>query len=130
MRSGIRERSARRIVNGVPATGFPAVGALLLGRDPANAKFLCTGTLVGCDKFLTAAHCVFKYDHPEGYLVFFQELGFFSVKDIRWPKQDYKENYAAYDLAMLTLARSADGIAPMPLNFSTSAKPLNKAFAT
>src|SRR5262249_39245820 len=87
------------------------------------------GTLVGCDKFLTAAHCVHKYDSPEGYLVFFQELGFFEVKEIRWPKQEYREDYASYDLAMLTLARNADGVAPMAINLNTSAKPLRRSIA-
>jgi V8-like Glu-specific endopeptidase len=130
MRNGIRERSGRRIVNGVPATGFPAVGALLLGRNPASAKLVCTGTLVGCDKFLTAAHCIFNHDRPESYQVFLQELGFFPLKAIRWPKNEYRQGYASYDLAMLTLARSADGIAPMLINLSTNAKPLNKTIAT
>ena len=130
MRNRIGERSGRRIVNGVPATGYPAVGALLLGRDPASARFLCTGTLVGCDKFLTAAHCVDEDDRPQHYLAFFQELGFFQVNDVRWPKQQYKKPYASYDLAMLTLARNADGIAPMAINLSTTAKPLNKSLAT
>ena len=53
-----RERGARRIVNGFPSRSHPAVGALLAGSDPHNAQAWCTGTLVGCDKFLTAAHCV------------------------------------------------------------------------
>ena len=131
------DRGGRRIVNGVPATGYPAVGALLHGNDPGNANFRCTGTLVGCDKFLTAAHCLFVDlpknvfdDNPQSYLVFLQELGFFKVKGIRWPKQEYKPYYASYDLAMLTLERPVEGIAPMPLNMSTSAKPLNKSIAT
>ena len=131
------DRGGRRIVNGVPATGYPAVGALLSGDDPGSANFRCTGTLVGCDKFLTAAHCLFSDlqqnvydDNPQSYLIFFQELGFFKVKEIRWPKQQYKPYYASYDLAMLTLERPVEGIAPMPLNMSTSAKPLNKSLAT
>jgi hypothetical protein len=60
------------------------------------------------------------------YLVFFQELGFFEVKEIRWPKDQYRFPYA--DIALLSLARSVEGIAPMPIN--TSVKPLNKSIAT
>src|SRR5262249_4910274 len=80
------------------------------------ASALCTGTLVGCDKFLTAAHCIAKDPSPGSYLVFFQDLGFFEVKDIRWEKQQYRFPY--FDLAMLTLAKPAEGIAPMPINLS------------
>jgi V8-like Glu-specific endopeptidase len=130
MRNLIGERGGRRIVNGMPAAGYPAVGALLLGQDPASARFQCTGTLVGCDKFLTAAHCIDGDDRPQNYVVFFQELGFFQVKEVRWPKQQYKKPYASYDLAMLTLARAADGIAPMAVNLSITAKPLIKTIAT
>src|ERR1700694_1909755 len=53
-----RERGARRIVNGLPSRSHPAVGALVQGNDPHTARAWCTGTLVGCDKFLTAAHCI------------------------------------------------------------------------
>lgn len=120
-----RERGAKRIVNGLPARGYPAVGALLAGADPRSGRFQCTGTLVGCDKFLTAAHCI--EDNPSGpYLVYFQEVGFFAVKEVRWQKEQYKFPY--FDLAMLTLARSVEGIAPMAIN--TTIRPLNKSIAT
>jgi hypothetical protein len=120
-----RERGARRIVNGTPSQGHPAVGALLRGADPRSARFHCTGTLVGCDKFLTAAHCIEAA--PSGpYLVFFQDLGFFAVREVRWEKDQYAFPY--FDLAMLTLARPVEGIAPMPINMTV--KPLNKSIAT
>src|SRR5205823_798258 len=45
------------IVNGRLTSGFPAAGALLLG-DEATAVTWCSGVLIGCDTFLTAAHCV------------------------------------------------------------------------
>lgn len=121
-----RERGARRIVNGFPSISHPAVGALLKGGDPRSASAWCTGTLVGCDKFLTAAHCIAKDPAPSSYLVFFQELGFFRVKSIRWEKGKYKFPY--FDLAMLTLDTPVEGIAPMPIN--TSVSPLNGSSAT
>jgi trypsin len=121
-----RERGARRIVNGLPSRSHPAVGALLKGNSAQTASALCTGTLVGCDKFLTAAHCIAKDPSPGSYLVFFQELGFFEVKDIRWEKQQYRFPY--FDLAMLTLAKPVEGIAPMPINMSV--QPLRNSVAT
>lgn len=121
-----RERGARRVVNGFPSTSHPAVGALLKGNNPRSASAWCTGTLVGCDKVLTAAHCIAQDPAPGSYLVFFQELGFFRVKSIRWEKSKY--NFPYFDLAMLTLDAPVVGIAPMPVNRSLS--PLNGSPAT
>ena len=124
-----RERGARRIVNGLPSRSHPAVGALLKGGTPQTAGLRCTGTLVGCDKFLTAAHCIAGDPAPRSYQVFFQEAGFFEVKAIQWAPEIYQEDKVPYfDLAMLTLARPVEGIAPMPIN--TSVKPLNNSIAT
>jgi hypothetical protein len=121
-----REYGGRRIVNGLPSRSHPAVGALVKGNAPQTAGAWCTGTLVGCDKFLTAAHCIAKDPSPATYLVFFQELGFFKVKDIQWAKDKYRFPY--FDLAMLTLEKPVEGIAPMPIN--TSVRPLNNSIAT
>ena len=121
-----RESGTSRIVNGVPSRYHPAVGALLKGNSPQTAGAWCTGTLVGCDKFLTAAHCIAGDPSPGSYLVFFQELGFFEVKTIQWVKEKY--NFPVYDLAMLTLAKPVEGIAPMPINMSV--EPLNNSIAT
>src|SRR6185295_196902 len=48
------------VVNGQATTSYPAVGALLLYDDAfaSNLYGLCSGTLIGCQTFLTAAHCV------------------------------------------------------------------------
>ena len=121
-----REHGSRRIVNGLPSHSHPAVGALLKGNTPQSAGAWCTGTLVGCDKFLTAAHCIADDPSPDSYLVFFQELGFFEVKAIKWEKEKYHFPY--FDLAMLTLAKPVEGIAPMAVNMSV--KPLNNSIAT
>ena len=72
-----RENSGRRIVKGIGTFKHPAAGALLKGGDPQSAGAWCSGTLVGCDKFLTAAHCVAPNPDPKGYLVFFQNAEFF-----------------------------------------------------
>jgi hypothetical protein len=115
-----RENSGRRIVKGIGTFKHPAAGALLKGGDPQSAGAWCSGTLVGCDKFLTAAHCVAPNPDPKGYLVFFQNAGFFAVKDVRWPKNDYKKDEDYADVAMVTLARPVEGIAPILLNRITS----------
>jgi hypothetical protein len=102
------------------------VGALLQGNDPHSAGAWCTGTLVGCDKFLTAAHCIADDPSPDSYLVFFQELGFFRVKAIRWEKDKY--NFPYFDWAILTLDKPVEGIAAMAIN--ASVEPLNGSTAT
>jgi hypothetical protein len=121
-----RESGARRIVNGIPTRGYPAVGALLQGNDPRTARAWCTGTLVGCDQLLTAAHCIADHPSPNSYLVFFQELGFFEVKEILWEPAEYSFPY--FDLAMLTLKKPVEGIAPMAINMRVA--PLTKSPAT
>lgn len=121
-----RERGVRRIVNGVPVRAYPAVGALLKGGDAHVARAWCTGTLVGCNKFLTAAHCIAENPTPKDYLVYFQELGFFGVQDIKWEPSKYRFPY--FDIAMLTLKTSVEGIAPAAIN--TTVKPLNNSVAT
>jgi V8-like Glu-specific endopeptidase len=115
-----RENSGRRIVKGIGTFKHPATGALLKGGDPRSAGAWCSGTLVGCDKFLTAAHCVVSHPDPQGYLVFFQNAGFFRIKDIHWPKNAYKEGSPYADIALLVLTRSVEGIAPIPLNRAAS----------
>lgn len=121
-----RERGARRIVNGIQTVRHSAVAALLKGDAPGSAGLVCTGTLVGCNKVLTAAHCINKDPDPKKYFVFFQLLGFVKVKRIDWQPNAYKESYA--DIAMLTLEKSVEGIAPIGIN--TSATPINGAVAT
>ena len=121
-----RERGARRIVNGVQTIRHSAVAAVLRGSDPSTATAWCTGTLVACDKVLTAAHCISDNPAPKGYLAFFPTLGFFEVKNITWLKDDYRFPYA--DLAMLALGKSVEGIAPISLN--TAASPIYGSVGT
>jgi hypothetical protein len=114
-----RELGIRRIVNGIASRRYPAIGALLQGNDPRQARAACTGTLVGCDKFLTAAHCIKNKPTPGAYLVYFPELGFFRIKAIAW--EQYKYDTPIFDLAMLTLAMPVEGIAPLPVNANVKA---------
>lgn len=120
------------IVNGVNTSGFPSVGYLLLDSGGE-----CTGTLIGCSTFLTAAHCVCtdpatkdtlpgsqcqsRTDllDPSNKVVWFQHAGPFAVTGVT-----VHPGYTASggsDLAILRLAGPVTGIAPSPLN--TSGKP-------
>ena len=121
-----RKKGAKRVVNGVATFGYSAVAAILKGSDPNGAEPHCTGTLVGCDKVLTAAHCFDKDRKHESYVVYFQNLGFVKVKDIKINDDEYDFPYA--DLAVLTLAKPVEGIAPISIN--TSASPINESIAT
>ena len=76
-----------RIVNGLTTHGFPTTGALMYPSgggaiNENNAGSWCTGTLIGCQTFLTAAHCVEDDSHPSRYWVFLQHGGIRSVASI------------------------------------------------
>jgi len=111
------------VVNGVLTPLYPAVGALLLGGDPETARSWCTGTLIGCQSFLTAAHCVCGdtgaacqgsgAPDASGYLVFLQHAGFFRIAQIA-VHPDYR--FPRADLALVTLATPVTGVAPAPVN--------------
>jgi uncharacterized protein (TIGR03382 family) len=106
------------IVNGHATTEYPTVGVLLTASEPAS--LLCTGTLIGCQRFLTAAHCVCFGDgascqrHVPGkeMRVYLQGAGFFSVIGQHvHPEFRFPDN----DVALLDLSRPAVGLLPSPL---------------
>ncbi len=102
-----------RIVNGLTTQNFPSTGALLLGGNPATASSHCTGTLIGCETFLTAAHCV-EYDlDPSSYTVFLQHGGMYSVASIAMHGQ---YGFPVADVAVLKLGTPVTGIRPTPID--------------
>lgn len=117
------ERGGIRIVNGTLSFQDPSVGALLRGPDPDRAVAWCSGTLIGCNTFLTAAHCVCDFDgaacqagspapDPSEWFVFLQHAGFFAVESIAvHPSYDFPSE----DVAVVRLAAAASGVAPSPL---------------
>jgi hypothetical protein len=109
-----RERGQPRIVNGRGTLAYPAAGALLKGSDRRSATAWCSGTLIGPDRFLTAAHCVAKDPVAAKYIVFFHSAGFFDVTNIEWQKEEYK--FPKADLAILTLASPVPRIIPDAIN--------------
>lgn len=113
---------AGRIVNGVFEKDQPAVGALLIGANPNTAGTWCSGTLIGCETFLTAGHCVDGFG-PGNFTVFVPSAGFFSVASI-----DLHPTYSfpVTDVAVLGLGAPVDGVAPVPIN-TTVDPPSNSA---
>jgi cysteine-rich repeat protein len=102
-----------RIVNGVPTQDFPSVGALLHptgpGREPSS---WCTGTMIGCETFLVAGHCV-NDPLAANYLVYLQHAGFVPVQSIiRHPAFAFP----VADVAVLKLATPVTGIRPSVIN--------------
>jgi hypothetical protein len=123
-----------RIVNGVLTFSHPSAGALLLYDDVGATTLygLCSGTLIGCRTFLTAAHCVCLDDaddatackragtvSPDALRVFLQHGGIFTVAHLTVsPEYSFAERG---DIAVLTLGEPVRGVAPSGIN--TSSRP-------
>jgi len=117
------QRGGVRIVNGTFSFRDPSVGALLRGPDPDRAVAWCSGTLIGCSTFVTAAHCVCDLDgaacqsgsaapDPTEWFVFLQHAGFFAVESVAvHPSFDFPLE----DVVVVRLAGAASGVAPSPL---------------
>jgi hypothetical protein len=120
-----------KIVNGLPTHLYPSTGMLVISDGS-----LCSGVLIGCQTFLTAAHCVCTLNgvaafdgaqcnarpdllDPSRFGVFFQHAGSFRVASVAVHPGYIPET--ASDLALLRLAAPVEGIAPFPIN--TVAKP-------
>jgi len=118
-----------RIVNGTLTTTHPEVGALLRYRDSRHSSFagLCSGTLIGCQTFLTAAHCVCPVEADDAAAclqqgliavshleVFFQRVGFVPVAEaVIHPEYEFG---SGGDLAVVKLAAPVSGITPSAIN--------------
>jgi len=109
------------IVGGVETADFPSAGMLLVGGTPDVGAAACSVTLIGCDKILTAAHCVCERFGSAcsdtvpalPFYVFFQHAGFFRVKSVE-VHPDYNDT-PAHDAAVLTLVEPVTGIRPTRL---------------
>jgi hypothetical protein len=112
--------AAPRIVNGDYTSDWPSTGALLHNPsgtiEQASAGAWCSGTLIGCNTFLTAAHCVEDSTNARRYLVFLQHAGFFAVDSIVIEPGYTSGNWPARDVAIVHLAEPVEGIRPTPIN--------------
>jgi hypothetical protein len=110
-----------RIVNGINTQGQASAGALLEDFSFGLGS-VCSGTLIGCQTFLTAAHCVciggsFQScgnPNPTDLHVFLQHVGIVPVSEI-----DVHPSYTfgvRNDVAVLTLAQPVSGVRPTAIN--------------
>lgn len=105
-----------RIVNGVFTSAYPSVGALLQGSTADNAGTWCSGTLIGCETFLTAGHCVEGFA-PVDFHVYVPNAGMFGVASIaRHPDYDFP----IADVAVLKLTTPVNGVPPSAINTTGS----------
>lgn len=111
------------IASGTLTGQFPSTGALLVGSDQETASSWCSGVLIGCQTFLTAAHCVCEKSgaacqgaaapRPDGRLVYFQHAGFFRIASIRvHPGFDFP----VADVAVIRLTVPVTGVTPSRIN--------------
>jgi hypothetical protein len=114
----IDPNDAPHIVNGIDTHAYPSTGALLYGGGvitPDNASIWCSGTLIGCETFLVAAHCVDDLQ-PTHYLVYLQNAGLVPVAAITRHPSYQDADFPRFDVAVLKLATWVTGITPTPIN--------------
>jgi secreted trypsin-like serine protease len=109
-----------RIVNGLATQDFPTAGALLygLGGVPINADnavISCSGTLIGCRTFLTAAHGVAGDVDPSHYWVYLQNAGTVTVSSVTY-NPSYNPSLSGSDVAIIKFATDVTGIEPTQIN--------------
>ena len=118
--------AAPRIANGVLSQSYPAVGLLLLFSN-GQPNGSCSGTMVGCDTFITAAHCACEttaesaaqchsggITPPADMFVFLQHGGMLAVRSVTI-NETFNFGIGG-DLAILKLETPMRGIAPLPIN--------------
>jgi len=107
-----------RIVNGLTTHAYPSTGALLYhpAGSPGSASLICSGTLIGCNTFLTASHCVVDDNDPAHYFVFLQHAGISTVSSVV-PHPDYQSaTFPLSDVAVVHLSSTVTGIDPTQVN--------------
>jgi Trypsin len=118
-----------RIANGLPTQQFPSTGYFLSQQGFGTSY--CSGVLIGCQTFLTAAHCVCTDSNdntlpgseclsrpdlltPAGKTVFLQNGGNYAVSSVS-VDPDFVFGVKA-DFAILHLSTPVTGVAPSPID--------------
>ncbi len=114
------ETASSPVVNGTEVIGYPSTGGLLRGAQENTAFMQCSGTLIGCDTFVTAAHCV--CDDPRvcsqktpasELFVYFQNSGTYQVSEVHVePRYSFPQ---FGDVAVLRLTEPGTGVTPTPI---------------
>jgi hypothetical protein len=116
-------RVASAIVNGVPTQELPSVALLaILGADGVVGT--CTGTLIGCNTILTAAHCfcnnvpgpVCFPEQTKVSAVLFQHLGILIPTSVTVHPGWTGSVAGGHDLALVGFKSSALPIRPSRIN--------------
>jgi len=106
------------IVNGLDTHAYPTTGAMLyspggpITKD--NASIYCSGTLIGCETFLVAAHCAAD-PNPSHYAVYLQHGGIVPVVAVTRNPLYADATFPKHDVAVLKLGATVTGIAPSAL---------------
>ena len=121
-----------RIVNGLTTHGYPTTGALLFSQGGQitadNAGSWCSGTLIGCQTFLVAAHCVDDLN-ANHYWVYLQHAGVVAVSAVHRNPAYTDSGFPIADVAVLELGTWVTGINPSPIN-QTNPQPFIPASGT
>jgi hypothetical protein len=81
-----------------------------------NASSWCSGTLIGCRTFLTAAHCVEDDQSPSRYWVYLQHAGIQAVASVTMHPSYFPFGFPEFDVAVLKLGAVVTAIEPTPIN--------------
>lgn len=121
--AGDEARLYPRIANGNYTEQFPSVGAVVATRNSVPS-LVCSGTLVGCQTFITAAHCITNTVFAGiPVSVYLPRVGIVAVSNFAvHPSYDPADpNRGEHDIAVLRLARPVIGVAPTAIE--TGANP-------
>ncbi len=97
----------------------------------ASSRSVCSGTLVGKNLVLTAAHCVFGDPDPSNYTIFVDNSRYSASGVYHESGFDFErplEEARPYDLGMIVLSTNAKKKAPVPILIGRRARARQNLF--